>query len=82
MLDFSVLRKSTEICNQVPKYVTRAFIYYVRTWGWVGGSENGNFPLHYVNKKSLLKGQLISKCPFGVFKSLKKPTKYFPGFLP
>jgi hypothetical protein len=22
------------------------------------------------------KGQLISKCPFGVFKSPKKPTKY------
>ena len=28
------------------------------------------------------KGQLISKCPFGVFKSPKKPTKCFPGFLP
>ena len=28
------------------------------------------------------KGQLILKCPFGVFKSSKKPTKFFPGFLP
>ena len=28
------------------------------------------------------KGQLILKCPFGVFKSPKKPTKFFPGFLP
>ena len=28
------------------------------------------------------KGHLISKCPFGVFKSPKKPTKYFPRFLP
>ena len=27
-------------------------------------------------------GQLISKCPFGVFKSPKKPTNIFPGFLP
>ena len=27
------------------------------------------------------KGQLISKCPFDVFKSPKKPTKFFPGFL-
>jgi hypothetical protein len=27
------------------------------------------------------KGQLISKCPFGVFKSIKKPTNIF-GFLP
>jgi hypothetical protein len=24
------------------------------------------------------KGQLILKCPFGVFKSSKKPTKFFP----
>jgi hypothetical protein len=24
-----------------------------------------------------VKGQLISKCPFGVFKSLKKPTNFF-----
>ena len=29
-----------------------------------------------------LKGQLISKCPFGVFKLTKKPTKFFQGFLP
>jgi hypothetical protein len=28
------------------------------------------------------KGQLILKCPFGVFKSPKKPMKLFPGFLP
>ena len=31
---------------------------------------------------NVCKGQLISKCPFGVFKSPKKPTKLFPGFLP
>ena len=30
----------------------------------------------------LMPCQLISKSPFGVFKSLKKPTKFFPGFLP
>ena len=29
-----------------------------------------------------LKGQLISKCPFGVKTPFKKPTKFFPGFLP
>ena len=28
------------------------------------------------------KGQLISKSPFGVFKSPKKHTKFFQGFLP
>ena len=28
------------------------------------------------------KGQLISKCPSGVFKSPKKPTNFFPEFLP
>ena len=30
----------------------------------------------------LTKGHLISKCPFGVFKSSKKTMKFFPGFLP
>ena len=33
-------------------------------------------------KAALTKGQLISKCPFGVFKSPKKPTKNLSGFLP
>ena len=28
------------------------------------------------------KGQLISKCPFGLLKSPKKPTIFFRGFLP
>ena len=31
---------------------------------------------------SKTKGQLILKCPFGVFKSPKTPTKFFLGFLP
>ena len=31
---------------------------------------------------SSFKGQLILKCPFGVFKSSIKPTKFFPWFLP
>ena len=30
----------------------------------------------------LRKGQLIQKCPFGVFISPKKPTKFLQGFLP
>ena len=29
-----------------------------------------------------IKGQLISKCPFGVKTSSKKPKNFFPGFLP
>ena len=28
------------------------------------------------------KGQLVSKCPFGVIVWTKIPTKFFPGFLP
>ena len=30
----------------------------------------------------LSKDQLISKCPFEVFESSKKKTKFIPGFLP
>ena len=36
------------------------------TWKKTSYTEDGN-----------IKGQLISKCPFGVFKSPKKPTKFF-----
>ena len=38
--------------------------------------------LDYFDYCEVLKGQLVSKCPFGVFKSPKKPGKFFPGFLP
>ena len=38
------------------------------------------FPLSRYSE--LPKGQLILKCLFGVFKSSKTPTKFFPGFLP
>ena len=31
------------------------FLYYVRISGWVGGPENGNFPLLFVVKMSLLR---------------------------
>jgi hypothetical protein len=37
--------------------------------------------LLFINTQ-IFKGQLISKRPFGVFKSPKTPTKFFPGFLP
>ena len=29
-----------------------------------------------------IKGQLISKCPFGIKTTSKKSTEFFPGFLP
>ena len=40
------------------------------------------FPPFGITFNNETKGQLILKCPFGVFKSPKKPTKIFPGFLP
>ena len=47
----------------------------------------GGTPHHLLSKPpgklSLrAKGQVILKCPFGVFKSPKKPSNFFPGFLP
>ena len=39
-------------------------------------------PLRFSNLPlDLSKCQLISKCPFGVFKSPEKPTKFLSGFL-
>ena len=43
--------------------------------------ECGNISEHLINC-SKSKGQLISKCPFGVKTSSKKPTKCIPGFVP
>ena len=37
--------------------------------------------MSFLEYDGLLKDQLILKCPFGVFKSPKKPAKFFPGFL-
>ena len=42
------------------------------------GNVQSNIDMYLV----CTKGQLILKCPFGVFKSSKKPTNFFPGFLP
>ena len=39
-----------------------------------------DFP-RYSLKFWFSKDQLILKCPFGVYKSSKKPTKFFPRFL-
>jgi hypothetical protein len=36
----------------------------------------------YFKIESYIKGQLISKCPFGVFKYTKKSMKFLQGLLP
>ena len=38
--------------------------------------EKDKSPTKSDKKQAAAKGQLISKCPFGVFKSPKKPTKF------
>ena len=43
---------------------------------------NQNNENSYWKKLLGFKGQLISKCPLGVTTSSKKPTIFFPGFLP
>ena len=53
------------------------FVDFVKLWHeWDKKASIHQTSMQYT------KGQLISKCPFGVFKSPKKPTKFFPGFLP
>ena len=47
-------------------------------WNTEQNIEMGKIYLQYLYAK----GQLISKCLFGVKTSSKKPTKNFPGFLP
>ena len=50
-------------------------------------SHSSNMPHAFFHSrirgdKIATKGHLISEWNFGVFKSPKKPTKFFPGFLP
>ena len=55
-------------------------IHSVRTteqWGQTVYEDAVKLKLGLVSK-----GQLILKCPFGIFKSPKKPMNFFPGFLP
>ena len=40
------------------------------------------FSLLYLKKNQETKGQLISKCPFGLIVSTKIPTKKFDNFCP
>ena len=44
------------------------FLYYVRTYGWVGVPENCNFPLLYVVKYPCVGGWVVQK-------SLKTPLR-------
>ena len=44
-------------------------------------TEKDTSPAKSDKKQAAAKGQLISKSPFGVFKSPKQPTKFSPGFL-
>ena len=56
----------------------------VGAWdGQFGSDTEVNITILNVNdmRPQFAKGQLISKCPFGVFKSPKKPTKLFLGCL-
>ena len=54
-------------------------IHLFFTWNWFS-IEKGWKQWNLI--KIATKGQLISKCPFGVIIWTKIPTKYFPGFLP
>ena len=58
-------------------------------WGWAWWCVSGKFDLILstwknvnMNIDQIAKGQLISKCPFGVIISTKIPTKKFDNFCP
>ena len=69
--------KGPSIFIQNWKYVLR-ISHVSRIFPW------SNFTILKFCQKCILhsKGQLISKCPFGVIVWTKIPTKFFPGFLP
>ena len=56
-------KESVRFFNYTTTFNKGPFLYYVRTEGWVGGPENGNFPLLYVVKISLRRWVGGSKKP-------------------
>ena len=61
-VSLAIIKNSFCIQSRTKSFLSRGlFIYYVRTYGWVDGSENGNFPLLYVLKMSLRRGVSGSK---------------------
>ena len=66
-------RNKSTVPKKVHEYqITRATIAQKRSLENGNGAKNQNLS----NKNTPTKGQLISKCPFGVFKSTKIPTKF------
>ena len=80
---------TTTACSKISKYsltVSKAEWRSIkRSWSsWTCLSSKSVAENWVLSKKieKIDKGQLILKCPFGVFKSSKKTRKFFPGFLP
>ena len=48
---------------------------------WSVGQKPIRLTITPLKLDDIIKGQLISKCPFGVLIRTKIPTKQFPGFL-
>ena len=72
-------RNKSTVPKKVHEYqITGATIAQKRSLENGNGAKNQNLS----NKNTPAKGQLISKCPFGVFKPPKKPMKFFKDFCP
>ena len=69
------LEKTNKACNKIEDFLRE---YVLKQ----GGKSVYEFKFDILYNYISTKGLLISKCPFGVFKSTKKPTKFLEGLLP
>ena len=73
---------SNQFVLQLPFFFVITYNFaFLRSYSRYMVSNRYNITI-LVEKFWSAKGQLISKCPFVVFKSPKNPSKKFPGFLP
>ena len=81
---FSKVRKNEQnISLDLNKIDSRIALFLTHMNSYVSSQEPGKTRLfHNHTNKGPAKGQLISKCPFGVIIWTKIPTKLFPRFLP
>ena len=68
--------------RQKAKFLLYGFAHF-KVWRNVGGRQEYSCLLSaFQSPKSKTKGQLISKCPFGIIVWTKMPTKLFLDFCP
>ena len=65
---------SLQTVDKLAPYIEEVYPGFVLATGGCGYAAKGSDEIGRIAAKLCTKGQLISKCPFGIFKLTKKPA--------